>query len=131
MVKWASIAVIALCVLHMVVLGADIPAELSNWFSLNLWTFDHWQSLRAQPIDLALSGGIFWASIGSFAIPLAVLGALLLWMDRRGLPIPTFVGWALVLWMLLTTLLMPPSGFPIGLAVTLVLAVGLTRRVRG
>lgn len=71
MVTWGSIAVIALCVLHLAVLGADIPAELPNWLSLNLWTVDHWQPLRAQPIDLALSGGIFWASIGSFAVPLA------------------------------------------------------------
>lgn len=130
MVKWAGIAVIALCVLHMVVLGADIPAELPGWLSLNLWTFDHWQPLRAQPIDLALSGSVFWASIGSFAIPLAVLGALLLWMDRRGMPVPAFVGWALAGWMLLATLLMPPSGFPLGLAVMLVLAVGLVRRAR-
>lgn len=51
-------------------------------------------------------------------------------MERRGLPIPAFVGWTLVVWMLAATLLMPPSGFPVGLAVVLLLTIGLASRTR-
>ena len=91
MIKWSSIAAIVLCIVHMFVLGADLPAELPRWLSLNLWTFDHWQALRAQPVDLALSNGVFWATVGSFAIPLLILCALTFWLDRRNLPIPAFV----------------------------------------
>lgn len=130
MVKWSSIAVMALCIIHMLVLGADIPSEAGKWLGLNMWTFDHWAPLRAQPIDLALSGGVFWATLGSFAVPMFVLGALLFWLDRRGLPIPAFVGWALLGWMALLTAIMPPSGFPVGLIVMLALAVGLQRKAR-
>ena len=130
MVKWSSIAVIALCIIHMLVLGADIPSESGKWLGLNMWTFDHWAPLRAQPFDLALSGGVFWATLGSFAAPMFVLGALLLWLDRRGLPIPAFVGWALFAWMALLTAIMPPSGFPVGLIVVLALAIGLQRKAR-
>lgn len=127
MVKSSCIAVIILCIAHMLVLGADIPPELPNWLSLNLWTFDHWQPLRSQPFDLALSGGVFWQSIGSFALPLAILAALLFWLDRRGLPIPSFVGWALVAWAAMLTIIMPPSGFPVGLLIALCLAIGVQR----
>ena len=130
MVKWSSIAAIALCIIHMVVLGADIPTEAGKWLALNMWTFDHWAPLRQQPLDLALSGGVFWATLGSFAVPMFVLGALLFWLDRKGLPIPSFVGWCLVAWMALVTAIMPPSGFPVGLVVMLALAIGLQRRAR-
>ena len=37
----------------LLVLGSDIPAELPNWLEFNLWTFEHWQAVRAQPADLA------------------------------------------------------------------------------
>lgn len=128
MVKWSAVALIVLAVVHLLVLGIDVPAELPKWFGLNLWTLDHWQPLRSQPLDLALSGGVFWATAGSFAVPLLILGFLLLWLDRRGEAIPTFVGWMLAGWAALLTLLMPPSGFPVGLAIALCLAIGLSRR---
>ena len=128
MVRWASGAIMLLCIIHLAVLGLDVPGEWNRWISFNLWTFDHWQFLRAQPIDLALSGAVFWATVGSFAFPLLILGALVWWLDRRGLPIPSFVGWSLAGWMLFATLLMAPSGFPVGLAVALVLAAGLGAR---
>ena len=103
MVKWSSIALMALCTIHVLVLGADIPSEAGKWLGLNMWTFDHWAPLREQPLDLALSGGVFWATLGSFAVPMFVLGALLFWLDRRELPIPAFVGWALFAWMAVAT----------------------------
>lgn len=128
MVKWSSIGLIVLGVVHLLVLGSDLPAEAPKWLRLNLWTFEHWQALRAQPLDLALSGGVFWATIGSFAPPLLILGALLLWLDRRDLPIPAFVGWGLTAWALVATVLMLPSGFPVGLAIAVCLVLGLRAR---
>lgn len=127
MVKIAAIAMIVLGVIHLLVLGVDVPAELPRWFSLNLWTFDHWQPVRSQEVDLALSNNIFWATIGSLAVPLIILGSLILWMDRRGLPIPGFVGYAMVAWSLVTTLIMPPSGLPLVLLASICLTIGLAR----
>ncbi|BBD38552.1 DUF6463 family protein [Aminobacter sp. NyZ550] len=130
MVKWSAIALISLGIIHMLVLGAEIPAELPNWLSLNLWTWDHWAPLRAQPLDLALSGGVFWQSIGSLAIPLVILGALILWLDRRSLPIPVFVGWGLLVWTAIMTAIMPPSGLTVVFVVSVFLTVGLQVRSR-
>ncbi|MBT1156058.1 hypothetical protein J1C56_10680 [Aminobacter anthyllidis] len=130
MVKWSAVALIALGIIHLLVLGADIPAELLNWSSLNMWTWDHWAPLRAQPLDLALSGGVFWQSIGSLAVPLLILGALIFWLDRHGLPIPVFVGWGLVVWTAILTAIMPPSGLPVVLIVSIVLTVGLQARAK-
>lgn len=130
MVRWAAIGFLVLGVVHFLVLGADLPAELPRWLSLNFWTFEHWAPTREQNVDLALSGAVFWATLGSLAVPLMVLGGLLLWLDRRGLPIPPFVGWVLVAWFALLTAIIPPSGFPVCLAVSLVLAIGLQRRAR-
>lgn len=130
MIRWSGIALVALGVIHMLVLGSDIPAELPKWLGLNLWTFEHWRPLRSQPLDLALSGGVFWSTVGSFAIPTMILGSLVLWLDRRGQAIPPVVGWSLVAWSLLASLIMLPSGFPVGLFVTACLAIGIQRRAR-
>lgn len=131
MIKTAGIGLIVLGIIHLVVLGAEVPAELSRWKSLNLWTFDHWAPLRSQAPDLALSNGVFWQSVGSFAVPMLILGSLIVWMDRKGIAVPSFVGWGLLAWTLLATLVMPPSGFPVALAVCGVLTAGIAARAKG
>lgn len=128
MVRWSAIALIVLSIIHMIALGYDLPTELPDWLGLSLWTFEHWQSFRSQSVDLALSNGVFWSTVGSFAVPLLVLAALILWMDKRGQPVPSFVGWSLAAWALLATVLMLPSGFPVALVIAFCLAVGLRRR---
>lgn len=130
MIRWSAIALIVLGIVHMLVLGSDIPTELPKWLGLNLWTFEHWRPLRSQPHDLALSGGVFWATVGSFAIPTMILGGLILWLDRRGQTIPPFVGWSLIGWILLASLIMAPSGFPVALLITVCLAVGIRKRAK-
>lgn len=130
MVRWSSIGLIILGAIHLIVLGADVPPEASRWLSLNLWTFDHWAPLRSQEVDLALSNGVFWSTIGSFAVPTILIGVMFLYAERQGWRMPPAVGWTLVAWQVFATLLMPPSGFPVGLLVTLALAVGLQRQGR-
>lgn len=130
MIRWSAIGLIALGIVHMVVLGSDAVPELPKWLGLNLWTFEHWQPLHSQPHDLALSNGVFWSTVGSFAIPLMILGGLILWLDRRGQAIPAFVGWALVAWVLFATLIMLPSGFPVGLVIAACLVIAIQRQAK-
>jgi len=130
MIKWSAVGLMVCSIVHFLVLGVDLPGELPGWSSLGLWTFDHWQALRLQPIDLALSGGVFWATVGSFAVPNFILGALILWADRNALPLPPFVGWGLFAWTLLASAIMLPSGFPVAALITLCLAIGLQRQAR-
>lgn len=130
MIRWSAVALMACSIVHVLVLGVDLPGEFPDWLRLELWTFDHWQPLRTQPVDLALSGGVFWATVGSFAVPNFILGALILWADRNALPLPPFVGWAMFAWTLLASAIMLPSGFPVAALITLCLAIGLQRQAR-
>jgi Family of unknown function (DUF6463) len=50
---------------------------------------------------------VFWASLGSFAVPLFLLGALLEWIGRA----PPFLGWSLLGFAIVTALFAPISGF--------------------
>ena len=50
---------------------------------------------------------VFWASLGSFAMPLFLLGAVLEWIGQA----PVFLGWSLLGFALITALLAPISGF--------------------
>lgn len=130
MVRFSGIAMIVLGIVHLLVLGVDVPTEAGRWLGLNLWTFEHWQALRTQPVDLALSNGIFWATIGSFAVPVMVLGAFIVHADKQGWQIPAWIGWALFGWTVLASLIMAPSGFPVAALIMLILAVGLQRNAR-
>ena len=124
MLKWAGWTMIGMSVLHLIVLGMDAIALLPAWLSGHLWTLEHWQPVVTQSPDMAANGAVFHATLGSFALPMLVFGALVLWMDRRGLVPPAFVGWGIGAWALLAGLVMEPSGYPLGLipAVLLVLA---------
>ncbi len=128
MIRFSGIAFIVLGILHMLMLGADIPGELSRWFGRNLWTFDHWQPLRSQPIDLALSGGVFWQSLGSLGIALILIGWIVVLADHRRWALPPAFGWVLAAWSGLCAAIMPPSGFPLVFLAAIVLAIGLQHR---
>lgn len=130
MIRWSGYALIALGVIHILVLGVDIPGELPRWLSGGMWTLEHWQPVRSQSADMVAMNSVFWATLGSLAVPLALLGSLIVWMDRRRLPIPTYIGWVLVGWSLIMSLLMPPSGLPLVLLASLCLAIGLQRQAR-
>ncbi len=66
----------------------------------------------------------FWAYLGSFAVPLIVLGLLITRMARTGQEVPRYVGWTLGAWVLVSGWVLEPSGFLLGLvpAVLLLLA---------
>ncbi|MGL4238621.1 DUF6463 family protein [Tabrizicola sp.] len=127
MLRLSAWGIIALSVLHMIVLGYDAANHAASAVKGDLWTWEHWGPVAGQRPDLVLTGFAFWSTIGSFAVPLGVLGALILWMDRQGIRVPAFVGFALLAWTALSTILMPPSGFPVALLVAAALCLALTR----
>lgn len=128
MIKWSGIALIALSIVHMIVLGIDAATEVPGWLGLKLWTLEHWQSVVAQPHDLVVSGAAFWSTIGSFAIPVIILGCLVVWLDRQGREIPPFVGWSIAIWITVASLVIEPSGFPLGVVAAICLMIGIRKR---
>jgi hypothetical protein len=128
MLRLSAWGIMGLCVLHMIVLGYDASNHAASMLTGELWTWEHWGPVSGQRPELVVTGFAFWSSIGSFAVPLGVLGALVLWMINRGLRVPRFVVVTLLAWGTVSTTLIPPSGFPIFVLVAIGLCVGLRRR---
>lgn len=129
-IKAANIGIIGLGILHLVVLGLDASGYVPAWLAGGLWTLEHWEPVADQRETLVLQGFAFWSTIGSFAIPLIILGCLMVSMNKRGIPVPAFVGLSLLAWGITSALLMPPSGFPVFILVAAALCVGVRATTR-
>lgn len=119
---------VALGILHMFVLGIDAVAEIPGWLRLELWTTEHWQPLRAQRLEILAGNAAFWSTIGSFALPLIMIGAVVIWLDNRQLPVPAFLGWSLLAWIVVASLIIEVSGFPLGIPIATCLILGARRQ---
>jgi len=132
MIRWSGIALIAISILHIVILGIDAAPAVPAWLRFDLWTLEHCRPTPEQSPGMLAHGVRFWGKLGSFAAPTMILGALVVWLDRRGQTPPAFVAWALLAWSALATLVIEPSGFPLGILAALCLLVGIARsRKRG
>lgn len=115
---------VAIGILHMIVLGIDAVPEIPGWLRLELWSVEHWQPLRSQRLVFLAGNAAFWSTIGSFALPLIMLGAVVIWLDKRQLPIPAFLGWSLLAWIIVASLIIEVSGFPLGIPIAICLILG-------
>ncbi|MDF2958695.1 MAG: hypothetical protein K0S39_430 [Paenibacillus sp.] len=53
----------------------------------------------------------FWTQPGSFAIPLSILGCLIVWNAAKRQALPSFLGWLLLVFALITCIMAPVGGF--------------------
>ncbi|MGA6162633.1 DUF6463 family protein [Amycolatopsis magusensis] len=60
----------------------------------------------------------FWFSVGSFGVPLLLLGSLVTWLTRRGERVPGWLGGGVIAWSVLIGLL---SGFDGGTLILLLI----------
>lgn len=81
-------ALVGIGILHMVVLGLDALAHVPGWLRLQLWTAEHWKPFLAQSPDILASNAAFWSTVGSFAIPVIIIGALVVRLDKRKIEMP-------------------------------------------
>jgi predicted metal-binding membrane protein len=115
---------LALGAVHMLILGLDALPFGAGWASGGLWSLEHWLPIDRQSPALVKSGLAFWATMGSMALPMMFLASLLLWLDRRDIPIPRAIPVLLLIWALMLVAIMPPSGFPLVAAAAAALALG-------
>ncbi|OLF14963.1 hypothetical protein BU204_24760 [Actinophytocola xanthii] len=70
----------------------------------------------------------FWQLLGSFAVPLLLVGLLLVRFARAGRALPPFVTWTVAGWTLVCALVLLPSGFPVLVVASVLLVLGRARR---
>lgn len=115
MIKWSGHLLLWLGTVHLVLtLALTAPTHAADWLSGAAW------GLNGSLSELPAVEGAFWVTVGSFGAPLVLCGALVLWLDRRGLTPPTFLGWGLLAWSLAGGALFEPAPW-----IALCIAAGL------
>jgi hypothetical protein len=118
MIKWAGRILVFLGVGHM--LGAlvlTIPHHADSWLSAKLWR------LEEGVVEMSPAMATFWLTTGSFAVPLAVIGMIVLWLDRRRIVPPPFIAWTLGIWSVVAAMILEPAPWVLAwLAVGLLVA---------
>lgn len=128
MIRWSALAMMALSVVHLAILGIDASTYASGWAGLDLWSTEHLLPLADQSPAMVASNAAFWMTIGSMAVPAFLLGYLIYRLDRRGVAIPVEIGWTFLVWQIACALIMQPSGFIASVLIAASLAVGLHRQ---
>ncbi|CAM2838474.1 DUF6463 domain-containing protein [Saccharomonospora xinjiangensis] len=103
-------------------------SELTTWFDEGLWAAVPFLERGTPPTVASLHTAVaFWSGLGSFAVPLVLLGLLIRHAAGHGTAVPAVIGWALIGWFLLAGVLLGPSPFFAGI-VPGVLVVLATRK---
>lgn len=86
----------------------------------------------STPAELAVAEA-FWLTPGSFAVPLLLLGAFVVWSSRRGQRVPGWLGWGIGAWGAVVATMLPASPAWLFLLVGGLIVLGDRRRaaVRG
>lgn len=97
----------------MVVLGAGHLSLLTffTWDDMTRWG---WAAvpLRFAGDQAALQNAVaFWAGVGSFGVPLILLGCLIWHLAGREVAVPAWIGWGVAAWCLVGGVLLVPSPF--------------------
>ncbi|KJY30292.1 MULTISPECIES: DUF6463 family protein [unclassified Streptomyces] len=125
MSRWAGRILVVMGVGHLVVLGVQNAEYLDEWFGGALWGLP-----RGEFVHPGGANGAFWIVIGSFAVPLLLLGLLVDHLARRGVAVPQSVGWGLAAWCLVGSTILQPTPLLLGLVPALLL-IRSTRRTAG
>jgi len=124
MIKWAGYLITFYGAAHT--LGAltfeKAAQHAGTWFSGGLW---HEQFTAMSPAHSA-----YWFSLGSFGIPLLLLGLTIVWLARRGITPPRFLGWTLIIWNIIDSLVLILTPWPLFLLAGILLVIGTQRAAR-
>gem|GEM_PF-1348963 len=128
---WASGLLLALGAGHVVVSVLESRSRILDWLGEGLWATV--PLVPEQTVDEQAGVAAFWGGVGSFAVPLVLLGLLVRHLAVRGVPVPAWVGWAVAGWCALGGVMLVPSPFFVGVVpgVLIVLAARLGSRGAG
>jgi hypothetical protein len=110
--------------ISLIVLGGGAGDAMLRWVDEGLWAAVP-VTMEPPTTTAALENEVtFWAGLGSFSVPLTVLGGLLWAQARRGISPPPWVGWTLIAWFGVNTVLLVPSPSVLGVAAGVLLVLG-------
>lgn len=104
----AGWSMVGIAVLHVVFWSVVTWTDWGAWAAGDLWGAD-----PTTLVGYRLHYG-YWALVGSFAVPLFLLGLLIVHLAELGVPVPGYLGWVVLVWVLVASLLLEPNGFPLG-----------------
>ncbi|MFI9818525.1 DUF6463 family protein [Saccharothrix variisporea] len=101
MTRLAGILLAALGAIHIVLTTALNLDSWARWTGAGLWA-------SVAPPGGAPSGDqyVLWLTLGSFGVPLLVLGLVVAGTARRGGVVPAYVGWVVGAWALLLSIVL-------------------------
>lgn len=105
--SWAGWSMVGIAVLHVVFWSVVTWEDWGAWIAGGLWGAE-----PATALEYRLHHG-YWALVGSFAVPLFLLGLVTVHLSRLGFPLPRYIGWVVLVWALIASALMEPNGFPL------------------
>lgn len=114
---WAGWSMVGIAALHVVFWSVVTGPDWAAWVAGDLWGAD-----PVSAVEYRLHHG-YWALIGSFAVPLLLLGLITVHLTGLGVSLPRYVGWTMLAWVLLASVLLEPNGFPLGLVPSILLVV--------
>lgn len=105
--KAAGWIAIAFGAVHVVVAPLDTRDTWSQVVADGWWnTFTLDESITLAQFERSET---FWVTLGSFGVPVLVLGCYLVWSTRQGHRVPGWIGWIVLAWGLLISAALPAS----------------------
>ncbi|MFL4472610.1 DUF6463 family protein [Paeniglutamicibacter sp. MACA_103] len=132
MLRWSGGIMIGLGIGHLLLATFLDRHVVASWLDRGIWAAVPLMSPETTLGSLR-NGAAFWETVGSFAVPLALLGGLLWHLAGRGVTVPAFIGWGVAAWSLLGGILLVPSPYFAGVVAgaLIVLSARKNRGARG
>jgi hypothetical protein len=124
MIKWSGWIFTVLGACHLVLGFALTASHAETWLRGGLWTPDF--TIAEMPPSM----GGYWMTLGSFGLPLLVVGLTVLWLERRGITPPAFIAWTVGAWSILAGLVFEPAPWIVVTVGAALLGAGIARRYR-
>lgn len=112
LLSWARGILLLLGFGHALVSVVIDRQRVADWLGDGLWATV--PLVPEQVVDEQATVAAFWGGVGSFAVPLVLLGLLVGHLAEHGVPVPAWVGWGLIGWCALGGVMLVPSPFFVG-----------------
>ena len=92
---WAGGIMVAQGAAHGAASAVAARGQVPHWIDGVLWGTN---TPRPDGTEMPQAAAYFWSGPASFAAPLLILGALVVYLARNDHPVPAFIGWVVGVW---------------------------------